>query len=127
LGVVDRDFLFLPVNLNTQNYLSMMFPDLQRNHPILFDYRFINEDIMKVRIPPEFEIAHLPGAIKLDQPFGLFQSTYSVNQDTLIHKRLFIRRELLIPTDDYARLKEFYDRAAEEDSRQIILRRNPGN
>jgi hypothetical protein len=126
-GVIDKGNLFIPVNLNTQDYLGVMFPDLQRNHPILFDYRFINEDIMKVRIPPEFEITHLPGAVKLDQPFGLFQSTYSVNQDTLIHKRLFIRRELLIPVDGYDRLKEFYDRAAQEDSRQIMLKRKTSN
>lgn len=124
-GVVDKDFLFLPVNLNTQNNLSMMFPESQRIHPILFDYRFVNRDVMKVRIPPDFEIAHLPGAVKLDQPFGLFQSTYSVNQDTIIHDRIFVKKELLISSDDYVRLKEFYDRAAQEDSRQIILRRKP--
>lgn len=122
-GIGDQGRLSLPVNLNTQNYLSIMFPHQQRNNPVMFDYRFVNQDDMVIQVPPELEIEHLPGAVRLDEPFGLFESTYSVAQDTIIHKRLFMRKQLLVPPDQYDHLKEFYDRAAEEDSKRIILKR----
>jgi hypothetical protein len=122
-GVVQGEELFLPVNLNTQNYLSIMFPSEQRANPVLFDYRFKNEDQIRIVIPPQFEIERLPGAVRLDEPFGLFESTCSIEQDTIIHNRLFVRRQLLVPAEQYPQLKEFYDRAAQEDDARIILRR----
>ncbi len=122
-GVSDQERLSLPVNLNTQNYLSIMFPHRQRNSPVMFDYRFVNQDDLVIQVPPDLEIEHLPGAVRLDEPFGLFESSYSVVQDTIVHKRLFVRKQLLVPLDQYGHLKEFYDRAAEEDGKRIILKR----
>ncbi len=122
-GVMQKDELFLPVNLNTQDYLSLVFPYQERINPVMFDYRFVNRDEMKIHIPPQFEIEHLPGAVRLDEPFGTFESTFSVEQDTIIHKRLFVRKDLLLSEDLYPQLKEFYDRAAQEDGKKIVLRR----
>jgi len=125
-GISQGENIFLPVNLNTQNYLGIAFPHEHRVSPVMFDYRFINQDQIRVQVPPQFEIEHLPGAVRLDEPFGLFESTYSVEQDTIIHKRLFVRRQLLVPVGQYPQLKEFYDRAAQEDAARIILRRKSG-
>lgn len=122
-GIEDQSRLFLPVNLNTLSYLSVMFPQPQRELPVFFDYRFINEDEIKIQPPEEFQIEHLPGAVRLDEPFGLFESTYRVEENKIIRKRTFVRKELLIGASQYHRLKQFYDRAAEEDSKRLILSR----
>ena len=122
-GVKDQDKLFLPVNLNTQSYLNLMFPHEQRDFPVLFDYKFINVDEMALQIPAEFEIDHLPKDIRLDEAFGLFESTYKLEEDKIIHKRVFVRRKVYLPVERYTQLKDFYDRAAEEDNRRIILKR----
>jgi len=122
-GVIDQDKLFLPVNLNTQNYLNLMFPHERRDFPVIFDYKFINLDEMVLQIPVEFEIDYLPSNIRLDEPFGLFESIYKLEQNKIIHKRVFVRRKLYLPVEEYQKLKDFYDRSAEVDNQQIILRR----
>jgi len=122
-GVKDQERLSLPVNLNTQNYLNLMFPQKQRDFPVIFDYKFINVDELTLQIPAEFEIAHLPSDVWLDEPFGLFESIYKLEQDKIIHKRMFVRRKLLVPVDEYRKLKDFYDRAAEADNQRVMLKR----
>ena len=124
-GVEDKGRLFLPVNLNTQNYLSIMFPHQERLLPVRFDYRFVNQDEMVLELPTDVEVEYLPGAVRLDEPFGLFESTYELEDGRIVRKRTFVRKQLLVRSSQYPRLKEFYDRAAEEDSKQIVLKRNP--
>jgi hypothetical protein len=121
-GVKDQNNLFLPVNLNTQNYLNIIFPHPQRNSAVVFDYKLINVDEMMVELPGALQVEHLPQDALLDESFGLFESTYQVREDRIVHKRVFIRKELFIPVDDYTRLKQFYDRAAEEDNNKVILK-----
>jgi len=122
-GVKDQERLFLPVNLNTQNYLNLMFPHEQRDFPVIFDYKFINVDELTLQFPAEFQIDYLPKDVRLDEPFGLFESIYKLEEDKIIHKRVFVRRTLSVLVNEYQKLKDFYDRAAEEDNQRIILKR----
>ncbi|UCB51809.1 MAG: hypothetical protein JSV10_07430, partial [Candidatus Zixiibacteriota bacterium] len=122
-GVERDDRLFLPVDLNTQNYLNLMFPYAQRRFPVIFDYRFVNLDELTVRVPQGFQVEHLPAPVRLDDSFGSFESTFSLEEDRILHKRVFERKELLVPVTDYDRLKGFYDLAAAADNQWIILRR----
>lgn len=122
-GVELDDKIFIPVGLNTQNYLNLMFPHVQRRFPVRFDYRLVNADQLKIVIPSGFEVESLPAAVRLDEPFGLFESVYEVEEDNILRKRAFVRKTLLVPVDQYARLKDFYDEAAEADNQWIILRR----
>ncbi|MGB2805766.1 MAG: DUF3857 and transglutaminase domain-containing protein [Candidatus Zixiibacteriota bacterium] len=124
-GVKQGERLFLPMNLNTQDYLNLMFPHAQRRFPVIFDYRFVNTDELTVSVPQVFEIEYLPGPVRLDESFGLFESTYELEGDKILHKRLFVRKELLVPVTDYDRLKDFYEQAAAADNQRIILKRIP--
>jgi hypothetical protein len=124
-GVEREDRLFLPVNLHTQNYLNLMFPHAERRSPVIFDYRFINTDQLNISVPEGFQIEYLPDPVRLDESFGLFESTYRSEEDRVLHRRVFVRKELLAPVADYDRLKDFYDQAAAADNQWIILRREP--
>jgi hypothetical protein len=124
-GVERDDRLFLPVDLNTQDYLNLMFPHPQRRFPVIFDYRFVNLDELVVRLPQGFQVEHLPPTMLLDDDFGSFQSTYEMEGDKIAHKRTFVRKELFIPVTEYVRLKDFYDQAAAADDQRVILRRKP--
>ena len=124
-GVERGDRLFLPVNLHTQNYLNLMFPRAQRRFPVIFDYRFVNTDELTVSVLQVFEIEYLPGPVLLDESFGLFESTYKLEGDKILHRRVFVRKKLLVPVSDYDRLKDFYDQAAAADNQRIILKRIP--
>lgn len=123
-GAKEQDRLYLPVNLNTQSYLNLMFPQKQRNFPVVFDFKFINTDELTLQIPEGFETDYLPGAVRLDEPFGLFESTYRREKDKLTHTRVFVRRKVYVSAEQYPELKEFYDNAAEADNQTIILREN---
>jgi hypothetical protein len=125
-GVRQEDRLFLPVDFNTQNYLNLMFPHAQRRLPVIFDYRFINIDQLDIIVPQGFQVEHLPEGVRLDESFGSFESTYRMEGDKIVHKRLFVRKELFIPATEYVRLQDFYDQAAAADNQQIILIRKQG-
>jgi len=124
-AVEQDDGLFLPIDLHTQNYLNLMFPHAQRRSPVVFDYRFVNTDQLDITVPQGFQIEHLPASVRLDEPFGLFESTYQVEKDKIVHKRLFVRKKLFIPATEYHRLKDFYDQAAAADNQRIVLKRTP--
>jgi hypothetical protein len=83
-------------------------------------------DELILQIPAEFEIDFLPRDVRLDEPFGLFESIYKVEEDKIIHKRIFVRKKLFVPVDRYDQLKDFYDRVAEEDNQRIILKKKSG-
>jgi hypothetical protein len=124
-GVEQQDGLFLPIDLHTQNYLNLMFPHAQRRSPIIFDYRFVNTDQLDIIVPQGFQLQHLPAPVRLDESFGFFESTYQVEKDKIVHKRLFVRKELFIPVGEYSRLTDFYDQAAAADNQRVILKRMP--
>ncbi|NIM97090.1 MAG: DUF3857 domain-containing protein [candidate division Zixibacteria bacterium] len=121
-GAEEQGTFYLPVNLNTQSYLNLMFPQEQRDYAVIFDFKFINTDELTLQIPEEFEIDYLPGAVRLDEPFGLFESTCRSEDNRIKYTRVFVRRELYVSADQYPELKEFYDNAAEADNQRIILR-----
>jgi hypothetical protein len=124
-GTDQGERLFLPVDLHTQNYLNLMFPHAQRRFPVVFDYRFVNLDELAVSVPLGFRVEHLPAPIRLDESFGSFESIYEMEGDRIVHKRMFVRKELVIPVTEYDRLTDFYDKAAAADNQRIVLRRMP--
>ncbi len=122
-GAKQQDLLLVGVDLSTQRYLRFLFPQKKRNFPIIFDYKFINIDETKLVIPPQLQIEHLPKDVHLDKPWGRFESTYQIEGDQIIHKRVFLRKRLNFSKDEYAELKDFYDLAAQADAQKIILRK----
>jgi hypothetical protein len=122
IAVEEDSLLFLPIDLNTQNYLNLMFPHQRRDFPIIFDFRFTNRDELIWQIHDGFEVLHLPGAVWLEEPFGLFEFSCSMEQNEIICRRNFVRRELSIPIEYYDRLQAFYEAVSEADNRRIILK-----
>ena len=118
--------LFLPVNFTIQRNISQAFPKKERSFPVLFDYKFSSIDEVKIDIPNQFEIEFLPPNVLLDENFGLFESSYEIIDNKIYHKRVFERRELFIPVEEYDHLKGFYGRVAKEDNQKIILKIPPG-
>ena len=114
--------LFLPVNFTIQRNISQAFPKKERSFSVLFDYKFSSIDEVKIDIPNQFEIEFLPPNILLDENFGLFESNYEIVENRIYHKRVFERKELFIPVEEYDHLKAFYDRVAKEDNQKIILK-----
>ncbi|MFQ6031921.1 MAG: DUF3857 domain-containing transglutaminase family protein [Candidatus Zixiibacteriota bacterium] len=115
--------LFLPVNFTAQRNISQAFPKKQRDFPVLFDYKFSSIDEVSIEIPHQFEIEFLPPNTFLDEDFGIFESSYEIKDNKIYHKRVFERKELFIPVEEYERLKKFYDRVAKEDNQKIIFKR----
>lgn len=116
---------FLPIDLNTQNYLNLMFPHQRRDFPVIFDFRFTNTDELILEMHEGFEVLHLPGAVRLEEPFGLFESSCIMEQNKIVYKRKFVRKELSIPIEHYDRLQGFYDAVSEADNQRIILKKTP--
>ncbi|MCK4386057.1 MAG: DUF3857 and transglutaminase domain-containing protein [candidate division Zixibacteria bacterium] len=118
--------LFLPINFTIQRNISQAFPKKDRNFPVLFDYEFSTIDEVSIQIPNEFEIEFLPSNTLLEENFGLFESSYEIIDNRIYHKRIFERKEIFVPVEEYERLKEFYDRVAKEDNQNVILKIPPG-
>ena len=124
-GIETGGKLFLPVNFAIQRNISQAFPKKERNFPVLFDYNFNTIDEVKIDIPNQFEIEFLPPNVLLDEDFGFFESSYEIVDNKIYHKRIFERKELFIPVEEYDQLKSFYDKVAKEDNQKIILKIPP--
>ena len=126
LGTETGGRLFLPVNFTVQRNISQTFPQEQRELPVLFDYQFGNKDEISISIPEGLDIEFVPPNVFLDEDFGFFESSYEIIDGNILHRRVFERKQLFVPVEEYERLKEFYDRVAKEDNQKIILKIPPG-
>ncbi len=121
-GIETDGKLFLPVNFTIHRNISQAFPKKERSFPVLFDYEFSNIDEVSIHVPNDFEIEFLPPHILLDENFGFFESSYEIKDNWIYHKRIFERKKLLVPVEEYGPIKNFYDRVAKEDNQKIILK-----
>lgn len=96
----------------------------KRTYPIV---EYTHEDTLReqitVRLPKGYVVEDIVPKVKLTSPAADYAVTYKVSGGTLVATREFVRKTNIVPPDEYAVFKKFYNDALKEDTRQIVLRR----
>ena len=118
------EMLYLNPNILNRDMTVKDFPEPTRIFPIMFDQVKTDVDSVVIKIPTSYEVANLPDAIHLENDFGEFLTEYEIQDNSIIYKRTFIIKELIVPASSYKDVKSFFNRIFEEDQKFIIIKKN---
>jgi len=105
-----------------------LFPTATRKYPVYFDYPWSEDDDVEVQMPPGFELDHADAPAPLGfGRAGKYEVKISVGKAS---RKLHYTRKLtfgnggviLIPVEEYAPLKQIFDRIHEADNHALTLK-----
>lgn len=114
---------FRPNVLNTWTHSP--FTDTKRTLPVFYQYPWTEVDSLAFRLPSTYRVDELPQPVSLETRFGRFQTSYTVQGETLIYTRVLSLTQREVPPADYPTLKAFYETVIRSDKAQVVLKSAP--
>ena len=113
--------LFLPVNIFRKGF-RVPVPG-PRKHPVVVEDGYLDTDSIRLELPEGFTVEGLPKPMRIDGPFGTFESSVEVHdRNVCIVQRLLMRRGRYAP-ETYASFLEFRRLIAGQYNGKIILKK----
>lgn len=91
-----------------------------RKQPVVLDSHAYTEAV-RVKLPAGFEVDELPDAVKMDAPFGSYETAYQVKDGQLHFTRKLVLRSATIPVADYAKVRSFFERIRAAEQAPVVL------
>ncbi|MBM3254709.1 MAG: DUF3857 domain-containing protein [Candidatus Omnitrophica bacterium] len=95
----------------------------ERRYPIDLTPLDTKETIFEIEIPANFAIKYIPENLNIDSQWVNFKVEYSRNANKIILGQKTELKKTLIPREDYAAFKSFYEELAKKIKQRIILER----
>ena len=116
----NRLLVFNPTIVSRLDALSLT--DVSRKHPVVLGARAYTETV-RVKLPEGFAVDELPDPVKLEAAFGNYASTYEVKDGQLIFTRSLVQRAVTIPADQYATVRNYFQRVRAAEQAPVVLAR----
>jgi hypothetical protein len=116
----NRLLVFKPAIISRRD--SLFLTDPKRQYPIVLDSLAFAETV-RLTLPEGFSVDELPDAVKLETPFGTYQTTYEIKGSELIFTRKMSQRAATIPPDQYQGVRSFYERIRAAEQSPVVLAR----
>ncbi|HLY63173.1 MAG TPA: DUF3857 and transglutaminase domain-containing protein [Terriglobia bacterium] len=104
---------------------EMSFDNKDRQYPIAFAAPTLQSDVVDIQIPNGYQLDGLPGPVNLDTGVASYKSKVELNGDTLHYTRVYEVKDVLVPKDRLAALKNFYHQIAVNENMSAILKKKP--
>jgi hypothetical protein len=98
-------------------------PGKPRQYPIQFGEATRQDDMFDITVPSGYVVDELPNPVKLESPYGLYQSETRVTGDTLHYKRTYEIKDILIPKSELSNAQSFFLKIAADERSSVVLRR----
>jgi hypothetical protein len=79
------------------------------------------DETVRIALPPEFKVDELPDRVHADSPFGRYEASWVVEQNTLVFKRKLELQAQSVPADRYPELKRFLDLVGSSPEQPVVL------
>ncbi len=76
-----------------------------------------------MKIPEGFVVDEMPDPVKLDTSFGSYATTYEVKDGQLIFTRRLIQNAAIIPVEQYASVRSFFEKIRAAEQAPVVLAR----
>jgi hypothetical protein len=116
----NRLLVFKPAIVSRRESLTLTEPT--RQHPIVLHPRAFTETV-RVKLPVGFDVDELPDPVKLEAPFGSYQTNYEVKNGELVFTRSLAQKASTIPADQYTKVRSFYERIRAAEQAPVVLAR----
>lgn len=92
-----------------------------RNFSFKIDYGYVDQDEVKIEIPSELKVVHLPNSITIEQKFGEYKVLVSHEDKFIIYRRYLKINEGVYSKEDYEQFRKFKEQINKEDQLKIVL------
>ncbi len=97
------------------------FTQAERFSPVRFDMKSIQEDTVRINLPPGFRIDELPSGTNLASSFGEFKLNHQAQDRKVVVRRRLAIKAQTISASEYADVKRFFDAAQSVSQASIVL------
>jgi hypothetical protein len=118
-----NEMLYINPNILRRDETAKEFPQPTRIFPIMFDQVKVEIDSVNLIIPSGYDIVTLPEPINLENDFGEFSTQYQVGDSLIIYQRKLAIKELLVRSNSYREIKDFFNQVFEEDQKAICIKK----
>jgi len=105
------------------NYLTLFADNKPRKYPIAFEYATRQDDVFDITLPAGYVVDGLPKPVQVDCDYASYKSESKVEDGVLHYKRTFEIRDVIVPTDKLATIRDFLQQVAADQQSAAVLRR----
>ena len=131
---VDVDFTAAAYGRTVGRYLLIFKPavvphrgftylnETERRYAVVLEADSFQETV-EVDLPPGFTVDEMPEPVALTTPFGRYRADWRIEAGKLLFKRHLELDNAVVPPEDYASVKEFFDEMIAADQAPVVLMR----
>jgi hypothetical protein len=117
----NRLLIFKPAIVSRR--ASLFLTDAYRKYPVQLSSQAYTETV-RIQLPPGFEVDELPDAVELETTFGSYTARHTLENGSLVFTRRLTVRRSLLPVEQYAVVRGFYERIlALEQAPAVLIRK----
>jgi hypothetical protein len=116
----NRMLVFKPAIVSRAD--SIYLTEKSRVHPVVFDSDSFQETAV-FALPNGFVIDEVPDAVELETAFGKYSSKYESRDGKLIYTRSLMTKRMVLPTENYAAVRDFYSKILSSEQSPVVLLR----
>lgn len=91
-----------------------------RKQPVVLRSNAYAETV-RVKLPAGFEVDELPDPVKMEAPFGSYETAYQVKDGQLHFTRKMVVRASTVPVADYTKVRSFFERIRAAEQAPVVL------
>ena len=95
----------------------------KRENPIFYPGDTCDESVAAYQVPKGFRVLSLPKDFEKDIGFLSIKREYKRDKDKVTIREVTRQKRIEIPSEEYPRVKEFFDKLPSETQQRIVLRR----
>jgi hypothetical protein len=99
-------------------------PGKPRQYPIQFEEATRQDDIFDITLPSGYVVDELPDPVKVESPYGLYQSEIQVTGNALHYKRTYEIKDINIPKSQLKEAQAFFLQIAADERASAVLKRS---
>jgi hypothetical protein len=117
----NRLLIFKPAVVSRRRSLSLTEKD--RTYPISLSANSYTETAV-FELPEGFKVDEVPETLDLKTSFGNYSASYEVSEGKLTYKRTLVTNRMVVPTEKYDIVKDFFTQILNSEQSPVVLMRN---
>jgi transglutaminase-like putative cysteine protease len=98
-----------------------------RQYPVDLGATQLLSDVVEITLPAGYAVTDLPDPVKADYPFASYNSKVEYDGKVLRYTRTLQIKSVLVPTEQLADLKKFYETVGQDENASAVLKRTASN
>lgn len=125
MGTATGKRVFLP-GAFFEARVKPLFAETKRQNPVDLHYPYVALDQVKVTLAPGLKVEGVPASAKIPmKQLAIFQEVYGSKDNVYQQGRQMALGTPLFKPDEYAELRDFFQKASAQDQQPIVLDRVP--